>query len=449
MGIADIVLFPLYVYIFYLIFKARRKKLKEPVLKFYHNIGFWLKIFSTFAMAIFTWYISAGDSTYLYYPEGHHIFKLILQDPLNVDLLFKTGKEINLDLINNSANKGYFGSEANYIVIKLVAFFSFFTFGRYLLISLFFSMVAFTGVWKLFLFFYELYPGLHKKIAIAVLFLPTVLFWSSGILKDPIAMGMLGWLTYSMYNLVLTKREQGKNIIIALMSIWILAIVKPYILFAYLPFLMVYLILKNLTYIQSPIFKFATFLLITGGSLGAFITFSDKLEEEMGSFSVDNISESVQNQQDNFINMSGRAESSFSLGVEFDGSIGSLLKMAPVAINATMFRPYIWESKKVSTLLSSLESLSLMFFTLYVFFKTGLWQFFKTIVKDPMILFCFFFSMIFALFIGATTLNFGTLVRYKIPCMPFYLMALFLINDQRMRKQKAQKMSLQKNIQKV
>lgn len=42
-------------------------------------------------------------------------------------------------------------------------------------------------------------------------------------------------------------------------------------------------------------------------------------------------------------------------------------------------------------------------------------------------MFCFFFSIVFALFVGSTTLNFGTLVRYKIPCMPFYIIALILI----------------------
>jgi hypothetical protein len=156
---------------------------------------------------------------------------------------------------------------------------------------------------------------------------------------------------------------------------------------------------------------------------------SDKLSEEMGMLAIEKLNESVQNQQNNFINMADRAESSFSLGVEYDGSSGSLLRLAPAAINATFFRPYLWESKKVSTLLSSLESLSLMIFTVFVFYKAGAWFFLKTIFKDPMVLYCFFFSILFALFIGATTLNFGTLVRYKIPCMPFYIIALILINE--------------------
>ena len=133
--------------------------------------------------------------------------------------------------------------------------------------------------------------------------------------------------------------------------------------------------------------------------------------------------------------MADRAESSFSLGVEYDGqSLGSLLKVAPAAINATLFRPYLWESRKISTLLSSVESLAIMLFFLVVIWKAGPVRFVLSLVKDPMVMYCFFFAILFALFIGATTLNFGTLVRYKIPCMPFFMMALFLIYEKKPKK---------------
>ena len=50
-----------------------------------------------------------------------------------------------------------------------------------------------------------------------------------------------------------------------------------------------------------------------------------------------------------------------------------------------------------------------------------------TIIKKPIVLYCFLFSVIFSLFVGATTLNFGSLVRYKIPGLPFYVISLYLI----------------------
>jgi hypothetical protein len=72
-----------------------------------------------------------------------------------------------------------------------------------------------------------------------------------------------------------------------------------------------------------------------------------------------------------------------------------------------------------------------MALTLFTLIKAGVVRFFGSILFDPAIQFCFFFSMLFALFVGATTLNFGTLVRYKIPCMPFYIIAMFLILERK------------------
>jgi hypothetical protein len=73
--------------------------------------------------------------------------------------------------------------------------------------------------------------------------------------------------------------------------------------------------------------------------------------------------------------------------------------------------------------------MAIMFLTLFVLYKTGPLRFLRSILKDPVILYCLLFALLFALFVGATTANFGTLVRYKIPCMPFYIIDLFLIYD--------------------
>jgi len=156
-----------------------------------------------------------------------------------------------------------------------------------------------------------------------------------------------------------------------------------------------------------------------------------KFEKELGGYAAEGIAKQIKHQQETYQQQAaqGIGESNFSLGVDFDGSMTSMLKMAPAAIIATLYRPFIWESTKVSTLLSSLESLALMIFTLSILFKVGIRRFFRTIAKDPTITYCFLFALLFALFVGATTPNFGTLCRYKIPCMPFYVIALILIRD--------------------
>jgi hypothetical protein len=47
--------------------------------------------------------------------------------------------------------------------------------------------------------------------------------------------------------------------------------------------------------------------------------------------------------------------------------------------------------------------------------------------KDNLLIFCIVFALIFSLAVGITSGNFGTLMRYKIPMMPFYYSALAII----------------------
>ncbi len=428
MGLVDLILFPFYVLFFSLVFSARRKRIEDPVLKKYQLYGFWIKVLSTIAFIIYS-VLFKGDSMSLYYPEGINIAKLIIKDFSNIKLLFIPGKEFDENLLADSFNRGYFSSESNYLIVRLVTVFSFITFGSYSCITLIFSMISFSGVWRLYKFFYEQYPHLHKKLAIAIIYLPTFVFWSSGILKDPICTGMMGWLSYGLYNLLIKKQELIKNSLIVIVSAIILGTIKLYILVSYLPFLLLFMVLHYVLTAKYFVTKTLIFVTILIVSIFGIYILTDKLKEEMGDLALDKLTESVKTTQDNFLNISDQAESSFSLGVTFDGSTGSLVKIAPAAITATLFRPYLWESKKISTLLSSMESLVLMLFTIYVFFKAGPFRFVGGIIKDPMILYCFCFSILFALFVGATTLNFGTLVRYKIPCMPFYIIALILITE--------------------
>ena len=427
MNILDFIFFFIYVFIFNIIFSARRKKYDNPVLKKYHKQAFWIKVLGTFAFSIFVIYLSPGDTTGLYYPEGINIAKLIVKDPENIKLIFTKGVDFDQGLLTDIGNAGYFNEESNYMVTKLVTIFSFFTFGKFMAINLIFSMISFTGTWRLFRFFYEQYPHMHKQFAIAILYLPTFVFWSSGILKDPICTGALGWLTYSLYSIFYTKNNFLKNIIIVFIFGYFLIELKIYILVAYLPFFILFLILQNVNLVKNVVVKALLVLFFITGSVLGFVKITNSLQGALSSYASKGITASIKNYQTNYENQSEFVQSNFSLGVEFDGSSGSLAKMAPAAIIATLFRPFIWESKKLSTLLSSLESLALMIFTLYVLRKVGVMRFFKTIIKKPILLYCFFYSLLFALFVGATTLNFGTLVRYKIPGIPFYLISLFFI----------------------
>ena len=429
MDILDFIVFFIWVIIFNFIFSSRRKKYNNPLLKKYHKQAFWIKVFSSLAFCMFILYISPGDTSTLYYPEGYNIYRLILKDPANIKLLLNKGADFDPALLSDMANAGFFDEESNFMVTRIVSILCFFTMGKFLAINLFFSMISFTGVWRLYRFFYEQYPYMHKQFAIAVLYLPTFVFWSSGILKDPICTGALGWITYSMYSIFYTKNNLFRNLLLVCFFGYLLTMLKIYILVSYVPLFSLFLILKNVSLVKNKGVKFLLVTFFMVASIFGFIKLADTFEKALGGFAAEGLTESIKAYQTNYANQEQYVQSNFSLGVEFDGSIGSLFKIAPAAIIATLYRPFLWESKKLSTLLSSVESLVMMLFTLIVLKRVGPRKFISTILSDPMVLYCLLFAVVFALFVGATTLNFGTLVRYKIPAMPFYVIGLYRILD--------------------
>ena len=436
--------FPFYLLVFALFFNHLRRNYKDPILIKYHRQGFWIKVIGCIAFTIFNAYISPGDSTGLYHQEGVNIYHLIQKDFKNFDIIFSEGKDFDESLLRDAGNAGYFKSANNFLVTKMVSVFCFFTFGKYMVINLIFALIAFTGAWKLFLFFYEQYPPLHRKFAIAILWLPTFVFWSAGILKDSICVASLGWITYGLYEIFYRKKSIIKNLFIVLVFSYLLLILKVYILISYVPFFILFIILKNIGNVNNVAVKYMLAPALIIGSMFGFTKALNSYGDELGQFAVKDLTKSIKRYNRAYENQagSGTANSNFSLGVEFDGTMVGLVKLAPVAVGTTFFRPFLWESHKPSTLLSSLEALLLMLFTIYIIFKAGFLNFFSYITRDPLILYCFLFSCIFALFVGASTLNFGSLVRYKIPCMPFYLISLFLVFE-KVKQRNAARLKLQ------
>jgi hypothetical protein len=111
-----------------------------------------------------------------------------------------------------------------------------------------------------------------------------------------------------------------------------------------------------------------------------------------------------------------------------------MFSKAPQAINVALFRPYLWEVRNPLMFISAIESFVILLFTLYVFFVQR-HVFFKMLL-DPNVIFCLLFCLTFAFAVGISTYNFGTLSRYRIPMLPFYVMALVLMFNYLKRERK-------------
>ena len=78
-------------------------------------------------------------------------------------------------------------------------------------------------------------------------------------------------------------------------------------------------------------------------------------------------------------------------------------------------------------LMQSIVPLIFLFF-LNTIRRTGPLGFLRTIASKPELVMCFTYAIIFGFAVGFTAYNFGALVRFKIPGMPFLLVGLLIVN---------------------
>lgn len=429
--IYDFLLFPVYLYLIFLIFKKIRNRYKDnKTLYLYFTWGFRIKIFFIVVYTLLSHFMIRGDAVDLYFGEGKHFAQLIIDNPSNINLLFTQGGT-TVDNLASDGEKGYLLQESNFMAVKVCVLLCFISFSCFLIINLIIGFIAFLASWQLFLFFLKQYPNLHKEFAFACMAVPTVIFWSSGISKDTICISCLMFLTKAFYDISSEGKHIIRNLAIILISVFLIYTTKSYIAISYLPFFLFFLIISKINQTQNKLFRYALKISIPVLAFAIVVFLISRSQELFEQFSSEKLLETISSKQNAFTAQSANTESGsfFTLG-DFDSSIGGLIAMAPKAIVATLFRPFIWESRNLIMLLSSLEAMALMYFTIRLFFrKKGFTTFFSSIFKSALVFYCVGFALLFAIFVGISTFNFGSLVRYKIPCIPFFICGLFIIRE--------------------
>lgn len=148
--------------------------------------------------------------------------------------------------------------------------------------------------------------------------------------------------------------------------------------------------------------------------------------DQFDKFALDSALENIELMQGDMVNNVTYGDNKFDVG-KFDGTWLGVVKKFPVATNAALFRPYLWEAKDAVNALSGLENLFMLGLTLYVLYKAGVVFTLRCLGGIPLILMSITFALLFAFAVGVTTANFGALVRFKIPLLPFYVSACFII----------------------
>ncbi len=430
----DFLMTPIWLAITYLLAHRLRKSFTNKETRPYFFKALHLKMAGAIMLGlIFNFYYGYGDTLLYHYLGGYAYTSFSENFDAFMHLTFyPIAEQDNVSMYYTAGNVFYLKKDyATYFVIRIVGLFSLFTFHSYMAIAIIFGFISFIGAWAMFGIFTDIYPRLHKKMAIAVFYLPSVFFWGSGLLKDSICFGALGLVFYGFYHAVIRRNNIVQHSILALFAMLILYKIKIYILLCFIPMLALWTYLQYIAFIKSNFLKFvfAPFVLTLTGFAGiyAVLILSQGSAYEIGSLATKTKINSTYLQQ---MSLQG----SVYYLTEYDGTLAGLPYYFAEAVFVTLFRPFLWEARNPFALLSAIEATYFIWFTLTVFVKVKIRNFIKTFLKEPLVPASLFFTFAFAFAVGINSGNFGTLVRYKIHIMPFYIVALMIMLESNRRK---------------
>lgn len=407
---------------------------KEKYLIKYFRRGFLLKILG----AIFFWlvynFIYDGGDTWSYFYSSKAIGNLIL-------VKFNRGIEVLLGIIDNKESLTWFRPSTGWPKFYMAKDYYTFTVCRYaavfyllsgksfIISTILHAAFSYIGLWKLYKVVNYSFPNNEKTLFYLILAMPSIIFWTGGIMKDTYVFNATCWIVYNLYSIFIFKNKRITNSLLLIINVIIILNIKAYLLISLIPAILIWFNNTLLKRVRSPILKTLVAPVAIALMSGAGYFLFQNISNSMGQYGD---LESTINQakviQEDLLRVDQYGANNYDIG-QLDGTFSGMLKIAPLSIFTALYRPLPWEYGSPLMILSIFENCILLFFTFVLLARLRPYRFFKEILSEPFFIFSIVFSVFFAFGVGIASTNFGALVRYKLPLMPFFFTTLFLIFD--------------------
>ena len=252
----------------------------------------------------------------------------------------------------------------------------------------------------------------------SILFVPSILFWTSGILKETLMLGLMASIGCSYLN---WKTSKGiLPIVILLVSTILLWKLKYYVPILLLPLLGLaelftanYKLLQQLSFEKKVMLFFGLMLVSIAAVSLLHPVFNSGLFFDLVRKSYESI-------------LSSKAGSNFTF-IDYSDNMQFVIFNAPYAFFTGLFRPFLWEVNTIISVLAGAEQFMVTVttaFAIFSIFKVDLTENERFWIISGVI-----YIAAMATIISLSTPNFGSLVRYRVAYMPIaWLLNLYLIN---------------------
>jgi hypothetical protein len=304
----------------------------------------------------------------------------------------------------------------NKTIIRLNTVFRFFSCGYYYVHVVLINILSFTGIYAMYRTMADFSAGRKRLLFVAVFFLPSLLFWGSGLLKDGLMLFALGFLVRS-YSSWMNGNRSVKNLSVLGGSLFLLLFTKFYVIMTVLPGLLAWRLAGNTSGYRTLAIFTLTYasLMILGFNLYRIWPNYD-------------LSELIYWKQHNFLAQADRLLPASRIQIPvLDHGIASILLHAPGALVRSLIHPAITDHPDQPLVLATaIENMLLLGFLGITWFRCR--------ANNPTTwksihFFSLFMCLIILTLIGLITPVLGALVRYKIVVYPFLLFVWIQLMD--------------------
>jgi hypothetical protein len=267
-------------------------------------------------------------------------------------------------------------------------------------------LVSFSASWYLLRILTDQYPQLSYLIYFILLFFPSIVFWSSGLMKETVGLASLYLLSGILLKWYWNKPILLIEYLLSALAIWVMLQLKFYVLGVF-SIVAIYLFISR--WVPYWHFKVILIFLLLLVSFFGFQWLHPWFRPERLPLTIFELHEQI---------LEKSKESSKVGGFYLSPSYLSLALNSPIALITGLFRPFPWEMNSQFGLWLKIENLFIIGCSLFTLTR------FKTIKWSELILITLLYISILAVFLSLSTPNFGSLARYRVYYLPFFLLLI-------------------------
>lgn len=298
--------------------------------------------------------------------------------------------------------------------IRINTLLRFISLGYYNVHAVVFSFLSFCGLTAILKLCVADLKSKRRVLYFAIYFLPSVLFWGSGLLKDALIFSATGLSLYYLNKCFVTKIKVQQHLILSLLFLLFLMSIKFH---NYILFFPLYVAYAWSMYSKKNIFlKFGLVILVYYFVLIRM----DYVLPDYG------MMELLSKKQREFLDLKRLYNPESGIAVSYlSSSVINGLKNTPEALYNVFCRPWFFESKSPFMLMAGFENLLLLSLTALsvIAFRKSKLQF------TPLFFLSLFYVLSLFELIGLVTPVMGAIVRYKAQALPFLVFILIAAID--------------------